>query len=219
VTEWEPGEAPAPATGKALLVLWFTALVAPWVALAAVGNGLFRVACLVVIALQAAWALGQRRLLLAGTVPALADEHPRLANLASGLAGDLGMSAPRLRVSPKAGANAFVVPGVLVVTTDLLSSYTRTELEAVVAHCLVRLRAGGLGWAVGAAATGLRTAAPRVDAGVDARAAAVTRYPPALASAIRKASPARGRAAPLWFVADAASHSPAEERAGALLDL
>jgi hypothetical protein len=143
-----------------------------------------------------------------------------LLNLASGLASDLGMKTPRVLVSPEQGANAFVVPGVIVVTEDLLSQYTRTELEAVIAHCLVRLRDGGLGWAVTAAGTGGHSrVAPRVDERVDARTAALTRYPPALASAIRKASPRRGRTAALWFVAHDSSHAPAEQRAAALLDL
>jgi hypothetical protein len=130
------------------------------------------------------------------------------------------MDAPRLYVSDAAGANAFVVPGAIVVTDQLVAGYARTELEAVVAHCLVRLRDGGLGWGMAsAAAGGVAGVVPRVDPRLDARAAAVTRYPPALASAIRKAAPARGRTAQLWFVANGPSHAPAEERASELLDL
>jgi hypothetical protein len=202
------------------VVLWFAALTAPWLAVAVFMRDHARWAALAVAALLATWVGLQRRRLLSKAVAVRPEEHPRLVNLATGLARDLDVDPPRLFLSTERGPNAFVVPGAIVVTEDLLDTFTRTELEAVVAHCLVRLRDGGLRWAVATAATrGVPDAAPRVDRHVDARAAAVTRYPPALASAIRKAAPARGPAAPLWFVADSPSHIPADERVDQLLDL
>lgn len=220
VTEWEPYEGPASPQGRRFLVLWFVAVFAPCIAVAALAGGFLRWAAVAVVLALAAWVLVQPRLLLSDTYPARPREHSRLLNLATGLARDLRMAPPRALISRRAGANAFVVPGALVVTEDLLATCTRTELEAVVAHCLIRLRDGGLGWGVAAATTrGSAGAAPRVDRHLDARVAAVTRYPPALASAISKATPVRDRTAPLWFVADARSHMPAEKRVAELLDL
>jgi hypothetical protein len=53
----------------------------------------------------------------------------------------------------------------------------------------------------------------------DLQAAAVTRYPPALATAISRAVPRRGRGAAFWFVAEDGAHVPPAERATALVDL
>jgi Zn-dependent protease with chaperone function len=219
--EWEPPDEVKAPGGKAFVALVFAAWVTP-VAVAAVAAGEVFIWLAVAFFLATiAFIAGQRRFLLSATVTATADDHPRFVNIARGLAGDLGITVPRLLVARKPGPNAFVAPGALAVTHDLLQGYTRTELEAVVAHCLVRLRDGGLGWALAASAIpgGERWATPQVDRALDARAAAVTRYPPALASAIRKAEPASGARASLWFVADARSHAPVEERAGELLDL
>ena len=174
-----------------------------------------------VVVVEAAWVLSQRKLLLTGSAPARIDEHSRFVNIARGLANDVGVAAPRLFVSAAPGPNAMVAPGTVIVTADLLESYTRTELEAVVAHCLVRIRDGGLGWGLAAAAVGGAGGGglPRVDRAVDARTAAITRYPPARASAIRKAKPATGRAAALWFVSNERSHASPDERAAELSDL
>ena len=220
VTEWEPHDQPTRPRGRVLIVVSFGAVIVGLLAFAALSDGYSRWGALLLAVLSPAPVLTRRRFLLSKTVPAGSESHARFTHLAQGLARDLALPPPRLLVSKKAGANAFVVPGALAVTEDLLAAYTRTELEAVVAHCLVRVRDGGLGWAVAASAVhGFGRVAPPVDRHVDARVAAVTRYPPALASAIKKATPARGHDAPLWFVADSPSHAPAAERAAELLDL
>jgi hypothetical protein len=219
VSEWEPYEGAPPVRGSALVIVVFGVLGSLLVAAAVLASGPVRWLAVAALVLAAAWTLAQRRLVLAGAAPARPEDHARLVNLATGLAGDFRMPPPRLYVSSRPGPNAYVVPGAIVVTDDLLATYTRTELEAAVAHCFVRLRVGGLGWALAGAAFGLPGVGARVDRDVDARVAAVTRYPPALASAITRATPARGRTASLWFVADGPSHLTASERAAELLDL
>jgi hypothetical protein len=106
------------------------------------------------------------------------------------------------------------------VTRSLLDSYTRTELEAVVAHCLLRLarsslRREGLAAALGPLA---RSLCPVVGTPEDVRAVALTRYPPALAAAIRKATPAR-QGGLFYFVARPPWHEDPEARAAVLDDL
>lgn len=222
LNEWEPpGEIRRP-RGHAFLVLVFLAWITPVTVVAiSLGEAFAWIAVVIVVVVTVAFVAGQRRFLLSGTEPAKAARDARFVKLAEGLARDLGIAAPRLLVSRQRGPNAFVAPGALAVTRDLLDTYTRTELEAVLAHCLVRLRDGGLGWALAASAIrgGERWATPSVDRALDARTAAVTRYPPALVSAIRRAKPATGARASFWFVAKARSHAQVEERAAALLDL
>lgn len=149
----------------------------------------------------------------------------RAANLTAGLVRAAGAPHPRIAVFPDGSPNALLAPAarpVLALSQGLLDSYSRTELEAVVAHCLVRLadrrslrraiRAVRLGpwWPAREAIVGGKD---------DLRAATLTRYPPALAAAITKARAVDGRFAPLFFVAEGPSHRPADERARELLDL
>ncbi|HEY7874457.1 MAG TPA: hypothetical protein VIG64_04970, partial [Actinomycetota bacterium] len=202
--------------------LIFAAWLVPWAVTALlIRNVLWLVLVLVVELVLAGWILSRRRALMSGAVAASPETQPRLMSLVRGLSGDLGMQPPAVYVSPASGANAFVVPGAVVVTEELLAEYARTELEAVVAHCLVRLHDGGLGWAVAATAVrnGSRFATPFVGPHLDARAAALTRYPPALASALEKTTPVSGAAASMWFVADAPSHAPVDSRVAELRDL
>jgi hypothetical protein len=130
-------------------------------------------------------------------------------NMVAGLAADLSIPVPAICLLEGGGPNAFVIGGRkprLGVTTTLLDTYTRTELEAVIAHCLGRIVAGGRG-AIGP-----------IHLSDDIRAAALTRYPPALAAAFRKAAPQPDRGGARWFVpADGAPE--AEERALEVLDL
>ena len=168
-------------------------------------------------------------------------QGPRLANLATGLARDLDIEAPRLYLTSSGGPNALVVRAsgsALAMATPMLELYTRTELEAVVAHCLVRLRdhrrmrRTEVSVALALPARSLRGFSARSPLGFSARSplgpsaspaggslgppgleddlatVAVTGYPPGLASAISKAEPARGRFAPLWFVSDSSQLSP-----------
>lgn len=160
-----------------------------------------------------------------GARPLGPGEGARLRNIAAGLAADLGIEAPDLLLIPDGGPNAWVragrTRGVVAVTAALLDTYTRTELEAVVAHCLTRMQAPDFVYSNLAArwsdlGAGL---APRVGEVHDVRAVALTRYPPGLASALQKADGEIVRYAPLWFVADAPSHQPAAERIAAVSDL
>lgn len=166
------------------------------------------------------WALSRRVIRSARVEPADA----RFTNLVKGLANTYGMPVPDLGVIDDDRPNALVVRWPkprLLVTRGLLDAYTRTEQEAVAAHCLYRLGSGGLDLAHVAAALG-RTGsrfAPRVGDDDDIRAASMTRYPPALASAIAKAKPASGIAAPFWFVAHDVSHRHPRERIERLQDL
>lgn len=160
-----------------------------------------------------------------GARPLVDDEGARLRNISAGLAADLGVPTPELLLIPEGGPNAWARAGgdggVVAVTTALLESYTRTELEAVVAHCLTRIHHRDFVYSNLAArwsdlGAGL---APRIGVAHDARAVALTRYPPGLASALAKADGAIRHYAPLWFVADAPSHQPLTERVVAVSDL
>lgn len=138
------------------------------------------------------------------------DEEPRLTNIAGGLSADLGCPPPELWLVAEGGPNALVCRRgrhlALAVTRALLDRYTRTELEAVVAHSLTRSVAG-------------RDRTSGATTEDDIRAAALTRYPPAMASAIAKAEPATGANASLWFVATAPTSPTVNERIEALEDL
>jgi hypothetical protein len=149
---------------------------------------------------------------------------PRLENLVAGLAEQTKMAAPELWMIDDDEPNAlvcFTKRPALAVTRGLVEKYTRTELEAVVAHCYVRLAETATPLARTLLTLSYVSPAFGVPVGAadDVRAAAVTRYPPALASAISKAAPRSGRGAAFWFVADAGAHVPPADRAAALLDL
>ena len=182
-------------------------------------------AFVVAVAVLLAWALVLRpplRTLRPRT--ARAGEADRMGNLIGGLARDLQRAAPQLLVIESTEPNAYVARRMgseyLAVTTGLLENYTRTEQEAVAAHCLVRLRSAPLAFSTMAAAAGkwAFAHAPRVGGEDDLAAVAVTRYPPALATAIEKASKPLAEA-PLAFSSVAGCHLAAEARRAALLDL
>ncbi len=160
----------------------------------------------------------------AGAHRCRAKDEPRFANVAAGLAADLAMRKPALYVIDQGGPNslACIARGpAIAVTRSLLDDYTRTELEAVVAHGLVRLRSGAIERAALAIALGpLGTKSlPPVGGADDVHACALTRFPLALASAIEKAEPRSGRFAPFWFVANGGGHRDAADRIVAIRDL
>ena len=149
---------------------------------------------------------------------------PRLENIVAGLAKQTRIPEPELWLISDAAPNALVCftrRPAIAITSGLVDGYTRTELEAVVAHCYVRLAATATPLARTMLA--LSTVSPAFGVPVgdvdDVRAAAITRYPPALATAVTKAAPRRGRGAAFWFVADDGMHAAPEQRAAALLDL
>jgi len=184
--------------------------------------GLFALYCLGVVA----WvrSQGSRALRAVGARPGRAGELARLESLVQGLASDLGIPPPDLLVTDEHGPNALVAKRsghVVVVTADLARDFSRTELEAVLAHCLVRIAsdqvaAAQVGLAMGPLGAGLGGLTGGSD---DVLTAGVTRYPPALASAIKRCEPRRGGTAALWFVAEGPSHVPVAQRIAVLQDL
>lgn len=209
-----PGLVGPPAAAVLIgLLIW--ALVSIWVGLA------------VAVVLAAAWTLwaftrGRAALRAIGAEPLDPDSEPRLRNLVAGAASDLGTETPRLWVIPHDRINALIAwshGGDLAVTEGALRNLTRTELEAVVAHCMVRIASGEARRATFALALGdFGRSLVRVGLALDVRAAALTRYPPALAAALRRCEPIDGFR-PLWLVADGPTHAGREDRAEALLDL
>src|SRR5665809_111916 len=93
--------------------------------------------CLAVVA----WvrSQGSRALRAVGARPPRSGGLARLERLVEGLASGLGMSPPDVLVTDGPGPNARVAKRsghVVVVTADLAKDFSRTELEAVLAHCL-----------------------------------------------------------------------------------
>jgi Zn-dependent protease with chaperone function len=225
--DWGIPPAGRPGAGTALLLFTVTAALAagvgvalalltgltPWVGLgagaAAIGYFVTR---------------GRSALRQAGARRTTAAAEPRLASLVEGLAGDLGTKPPQMWIYGGGGPNALACRaggGAVAVSRSAVEDLTRTELEALVAHCLIRLSARhSQAAAVGSVGSWV---AERVGVIVgtedDARTAALTRYPPAIIGAIRKSEPARGRFAPFYFAAEGPSHTPAAERMAALVDL
>jgi hypothetical protein len=171
-----------------------------------------------------AWLLLQGRLVLRSldAVTLTPEQAPRLFNIADGLTARAHGGVPALWLIPNGGPNALVCWAggpCIAVTQSLLDDYTRTELEAVMAHCLVRLRTtSALSETLALGRLGI-TVAPSDVLWADAATAALTRYPPALASAITKAQPRSDRFAPLWFVSAASGQTSPSARAEMLQDL
>lgn len=172
------------------------------------------------------WVLDAPRRCLAsvGATPLDAARYPRPSNIVDGLAARLGIPAPELYVLAAPGPNALTSSrhgGAIALTQSLLDGYSRTELEAVLAHCLVRLRRGAVQRATTRLALGPtgRLLIEPVGTPDDVAAAAVTRYPPALAAAISKAEPRGGKYAPLWFVPAGRPALDPASRVEALSDL
>ena len=161
------------------------------------------------IALTSTKASTRRALKEALATRRTAADEPRLHNVVTGLAERLALGQVDVYVIEGRGANAMTgrtERPVVGVTRTLLDTYARTELEAVVAHSLTRHRdAGKRGIVVGYSD--------------DVRAAALTRYPPALAAALEKADPYSGRFAAHYLVAEGPTHRPVPERVQALNDL
>ena len=222
--DWGAGRIAAPKVVPALAgAVVAIVVVAGLVALAAPVVG--AVVGVVLLVGAGAWVATRGRAILrdAGARPLERHEAPRFANIADGLAADIGIEPPGLWISDQGGANSFVVwtggPQVGV-TRELLDGFTRTEVEAVVAHALARIAGGEARATTIATAFGpLATTRSYVGGPLDVAVAALTRYPPALATAIGKATPRTGRFAAAWFAAEAPSHVPAAERIAAVEDL
>lgn len=198
----------------------------------------------VVAAGLAAWALFAGDAVVAASLGGR-DADPRtdarLWNLVEGLSISAGVRQPRLVVVDSPALNALAAGtspnrAVLAVTTGLLDELKRIEIEGVLAEEIFLIRHGHTGPATVIAATwgvGRRLAVPADrDAVADLGAVSLTRYPPALASALEKVE-AKGaavdgqtsRLAHLWL-ADPRPDAPAArgrlpiaERAEALREL
>jgi heat shock protein HtpX len=163
-----------------------------------------------------------------GAEPADPDRHARLHNLAESLCVAAGLPKPALLVVADDAPNSLSVglsrqSACLVVTSGLADKLSRLELEAVLAHELSHIRRGDIAVSAAAGATlgpVLRVApgagrrlADRVlegrEAAADVAAVGLTRYPPALVSALERmrdeatGAPGRGPSgtALLWNVA------------------
>ena len=140
----------------------------------------------------------------------------RLCNLIEGLAVGAGVRQPRLLVVDSPGVNALAAGSrpdraVLAVTSGLLESLDRIEMEAVLAEQLFLIRHNETVPGTALVATfglgsGLGVAADR-DTAADLGAVSLTRYPPGLAAALEKAgskgSAVTGqgpRTAHLWMI-------------------
>ena len=182
--------------------------------------------------------LGERAALRdAGAQEADPGRWPRYANLVEGLSQAAGLPAPRLYVVDSDAANAFSVGrdperSALVVTTGLLTTLNRVELEGVLAHELNHIWSWGarlatLGVALGRVPGLLRLLAPvRREFDADEAGARLTRYPPGLVSALRKLAqmapptPDPPGLRHLWIMAPGdATHPPVDERIAALQEL
>ena len=156
------------------------------------------VAFVVVGAALAAWARLAGDRLVAGRLGGR-DADPkrdaRLCNLVEGLSTGAGVRHPRLLVVDSPGLNAMAAgtgpsTALLAVTTGLLEELTRIELEAVLAEQLWLIRHNETLPATVLVATfglGRAAAVPADrDTAADQGAVSLTRYPPALASALEK---------------------------------
>lgn len=144
---------------------------------------------------------------LAALAPSPADEQgqARLFNLVDGLCVANGINEPQLLVVDDAGLNAAVVmvaggeaqQAALIVTSGLLSTLSRIELEGVLAQQLGHVRDGDAALATFTASLVAlpvvgsllaprvsSTLDPEIEAWADLAAVRMTRYPPGLAAAL-----------------------------------
>jgi heat shock protein HtpX len=140
-----------------------------------------------------------------GARPLEPGEHPRLENLVEGLCVSNGFRRPSLHLVDDAAPNMLMVGrhprhAALAVTSGLLESLGRVELEALIAHQLTRMRnrttqlettvgvivGRPLSFAPGLAAKiAGRLLDPDTSAETDVVSVSLTRYPPGLAAALR----------------------------------
>ena len=229
-TQWTPvGDAPATDLGLVVRATRIIVLVGAFVGLVV---GLpFGLPWLVVPGAAAGWFLARsvrngafdRAVSQVGTRAGSDDEIARVSNVVEGLCAVSGDRRPRVEMIDHEWPVAFAVASdgeesLIVVSDGFVSSMDRVETEAVMAHLMWRIRSGNaefLVWYLSFHAMlsriGLGSLAQRL-AGVggqtsvavwaDLAACQVTRYPPALVSALEKC---RLRfvgtvvLAPLWF--------------------
>jgi hypothetical protein len=221
-SEGLPAQASPGARAAALLGLpgagWALVLgVALGPAPAAVGALVY---CGVVAALLAV----QRRRLLAATEARRPGpgEAARLEHLVASLAGQLGTRPPEVLLIGAAGPAALVWGGrrpLVAMSPSMIDSFAHTELEAVAAHSLVRLRSPRTRWLPAATLLGGARLGRFVDSSDDLKTVAITRYPPALGAAIARSQSGGDRWSPARFAANHPSHRAPEQRIEFLSDL
>ncbi len=156
----------------------------------------------VVVGIATWWRAPAAILRSLGARPADEDHWPRPFGIVDGLCATMGLSPPDLWLVEDESANAMAVgtrPGssVLVVTTGLVQRLDPVQLEGVLAHELTHMKHGDVAVGTVAAAVVLPLAGMIDPGGVvhhlrgrgtelltDRRAVGVTRYPPALRSAL-----------------------------------
>ena len=178
--------AAVPALVLGLILLFTVGWIAGLVAFLVVGAGL------------GSWArLAGDRLVIARLAAREADprSEARLCNLVEGLSTGAGVRYPKLLIVDSPGLNAMAFGttasrSAVAVTSGLLAELDRIELEAVLAEALYQVRHEETVPATVLVATfGIgRPVALRADqdATADQGAVTLTRYPPALASALEK---------------------------------
>lgn len=227
--EWSPAPPhPIPAIAWAWLVVvvGVPAIVLGLIVLLLAGP-LAALAALVLLLVGAAFWIGlqgRSALRSCGAEPTTPGSNPRIENLVAGIAADLGVDRPGIWRAGGDKPNAMIcrAGGVaLVVSGPAEERLTRTELEGVLTHLLLREKRGELWRGSLAAALGSAAgpAAPHVGALEDSATTALTRYPPGLASALAKCGPASGRFSVLWFCGEGPYQAPIEDRIAALNDL
>lgn len=147
------------------------------------------------------WASDSVALRLSRAQPASAVDHPRYHNVVEGLCTASGLPKPRLYVAADAAPNALVTGrnprnAAVVLTTGLLERLNRVELEGVLAHELARIKTYYIRPST-LAVTMLaplplvgrflsKVVSPERETLADLSAVSMTRYPPALVSALEK---------------------------------
>jgi heat shock protein HtpX len=165
------------------------------------------------VGLGAWWGGTAAAVRLTGARAAGVDEQPRVHNLIDGLCAASGIPKPTLRVVDDETPNALAVGlhprrTTIVVTTGLISSLGRIELEAVLAHELSHVKVHDIVpgtvavTSLGLVAVVFPPAArlPFWGAGdkreplADLAAVALTRYPPGLIAALERIAAGHGGA-------------------------
>lgn len=162
--------------------------------------------------------------------PAHPVDQARLHNIVEGLCVAAGLPKPALYVVSDPAPNAFSAGrnpanASLVVTTGLLDSMTRVELEGVVAHELAHIRNHDT--LMTTTAVGLLflrgLLSPRRETLADVSGVRITRYPPGLISALEKLRGGRAdRRSGSWVTAHLwidAPHPSLDQRLAELRDL